>query len=62
MSKNRMQRSICRPKGEEVTGDWRKFRNEQLHDLCFSPNIIRVIKEHEMGRACGTYGGEEKCI
>lgn len=26
---------------EEVTEDWRKFHNEKLHDLQFSPNIIR---------------------
>jgi hypothetical protein len=63
MSKNRILRKISGHKEEEVTGDWRKLRNEELHDLCFSQNIIRmIIKEHELGRTCSTYGGEEKCI
>ena len=43
MSKNRVLGKISGPKREEVTGDWRKFRNEELHDMCCSPNIIRVI-------------------
>ena len=37
-----MLRKISGPKGERVTGDWRKFRSEELHDLCFSPNIIQM--------------------
>jgi hypothetical protein len=54
---NRVLR-IFGPRREEVTGEWRKLHNEDLNDLYFSPNIIRVIKiENEMGRACGTYWG-----
>jgi len=34
---------ICRPKREEITGDWRKLRNEELCDV-YSPNNIWVIK------------------
>jgi hypothetical protein len=59
----------------EVTGH-RKLHNEELHNLYSSPNILRMIKsrrmrwaghvarmwEVEMGRACSTNGGEEKCI
>jgi hypothetical protein len=30
---NRVLRKIFGPKGEEVTGDWRKLHNEELHDL-----------------------------
>ena len=40
---NRVLKRIFGPKREEVTGEWRKY-NEELNDLCFSPNIVRVIK------------------
>jgi hypothetical protein len=41
---NRVLRRIFGPKRNEVTGDWRKLHNEQLHNLYSSPNIIRMIK------------------
>jgi hypothetical protein len=31
--KNRVLRSIFGLKKEEVTGDWRKLHNKELHDL-----------------------------
>jgi hypothetical protein len=31
-----------------VTGDWRKLYNEELHNLYYSPNIIRMIKSRGM--------------
>jgi hypothetical protein len=37
-------RKIFVPKEEEVTGDWRKLHNEELHNLYSSPSIIRMIK------------------
>jgi hypothetical protein len=45
-------------------GDWRKLHNEELHNLYFSPNIIRMIKSrrmrwaghvHEMGETRNAY-------
>jgi hypothetical protein len=42
-------RRIFGPKRDEVTGGWRKLRNEELHNLYSSPS---QVKEYEMGRAC----------
>jgi hypothetical protein len=33
-----------------VTGEWRKLRNVEYHDLYSSANIIRVIKSSRMRR------------
>jgi hypothetical protein len=33
---------------EEVAGGQRKLHNEELHNLCTSPNIIRVIKSRRI--------------
>jgi hypothetical protein len=45
---NRVLRRIFGPKRDEVTGDWRKLHNEDLHNLYSSPNIIRLIKLRRM--------------
>jgi hypothetical protein len=45
---NRVLRRVFGPKRDEVTGDWRKLHNEELHNLCSSPNIIRMIKVRSM--------------
>jgi hypothetical protein len=45
---NRVLRRIFRPRRDEVTGGWRKLRNEELHDLYSSPSIIRIIKPRKM--------------
>ena len=41
-------RTIFGPRRDEVTGKWRKLHNEELNDLCSSPNIIRVFKSRRM--------------
>jgi hypothetical protein len=45
---NRVIRRIFGPKRDEVTGEWRKLNNEELHDLYSSPSIIRIIKARRM--------------
>jgi hypothetical protein len=45
---NRVSRRIFGPKRDEVTGDWRKLHNEELHNLYSSPSIIRIIKLRRM--------------
>jgi hypothetical protein len=44
---NRMLR-IFGPKGDGVTGGWRKLHNEELHNSYYSPRIIRIIKSRRM--------------
>jgi hypothetical protein len=44
----RVLRKIFVLKRGEVTGDWRKLCNEELHDLYCSLNIIWVIKSRTM--------------
>ena len=39
---------IFEPKRDEVTGEWRELHTEELNDLYFSPNIVRVIKSRRM--------------
>jgi hypothetical protein len=42
--KNRVLRRLFGMKRDEVTGDWRKLHNEELHNLYSLPDIIRMIK------------------
>jgi hypothetical protein len=35
-------------KRDEVTGEWRKLHNEELHDLYSSTSIVRMIKSRIM--------------
>jgi hypothetical protein len=48
MFENRVLRRIFGPKRDEVTGEWRKLHNEELHDLYSSSSIIRIIKSSRM--------------
>jgi hypothetical protein len=45
---NRVLRRIFGAKRDEVTGGWRKLHVEELHNLCSSTNIVRVIKPKRM--------------
>jgi len=63
---NRRQRRILGPRSGEVTGDWRKLHNDELHNLYSSPNIIWLMKSRRMrcaghvarmGKTRGVYRG-----
>jgi hypothetical protein len=45
---NRVLRGIFGPKRDEVTGEWTKLHNGELHNLYSSPDIIRQIKSRRM--------------
>jgi hypothetical protein len=45
---NRDLRRIFGPKRDEVTGEWRKLHNEELHNLYSSQDIIRQVKSRRM--------------
>jgi hypothetical protein len=55
-------RRIFRPTRQDVTGDWRRLHNEELHNF-YASHIIRVVKSRRMQLAehlaCMGY---EKCI
>jgi hypothetical protein len=41
-------RRILGPKRDEVTGEWKKLHNEELHNLYSFPDIIMQIKSRRM--------------
>jgi hypothetical protein len=59
---NRALRRIFGPKRDEVTGEWSKLHNEELHNLYSSPDIIRQVKANEVGGARGTHGRGDKIV
>jgi hypothetical protein len=48
MFENRVLRRIFGPQRDQVTGQWRKLHNEELHNLYSSTYIIRQIKSRKM--------------
>ena len=48
MFENRVLRRVFGPKRDEVTGEWRKLRNEELNNLYSLPNIVQVVKSRRM--------------
>ena len=41
---NKVFRKIFGAKMDEITGQWRKYHNAELHSLYSSPNIMRSLK------------------
>jgi hypothetical protein len=41
-------RRIFGPKGFEMLGCWRELHKEELHNLYYSPNMVRMIKSRRM--------------
>jgi hypothetical protein len=64
MFQNRVLKRIFGPKRDDVTGDWRKLHNEELHKLVLLAKHIQndQVKEDEMDRARSTNGGDEECV
>jgi hypothetical protein len=50
---NMVLRRVVGPKGDEVTGGWRKLHSEEFHNLHSSPNTITMIKSRRV-RWAGT--------
>jgi hypothetical protein len=48
MFEKRVLRRLSGPNRDKKTGGWRRLRNEELHNLYSSPNIIRVINSRRM--------------
>ena len=45
---NMVLRKIFGNKRVKVTGEWRRLHNEELQDLCWSPNTVWVLKSRRM--------------
>jgi hypothetical protein len=45
---DRVLRKAFGSKGDEVTGEWRKLHDGELHNLYSSPDVIRQIKSGRM--------------
>jgi hypothetical protein len=45
---NRVLRKIFGPMRDEVTREWSKVQNEELSDMCSTPNFVRVLTSRRM--------------
>jgi hypothetical protein len=59
---NRILRRIFGPKRDEATEKWRKEHNEELHNLYFSTNILRMMKPDRIRLAGHIASMEHVCI
>jgi len=59
---NRVLRRIFGPIKDKVIGEWRKLYTEELNDLYYLPNTVRVIKSRRMRWAGNVARMGERCI
>jgi hypothetical protein len=45
---NTVLRRIFGPKMDDMTGEWRTLHNEELYNVCSSPDIIKQIMSRRM--------------
>ena len=51
MFESKLLRKIFGAKRDEITGEWRKLHNAELHAFYSSPNIISNLKSRRLRRA-----------
>ena len=61
---NMVLRKVFGPMRDEVTGECRRLRNEELCEVNFSSECFSgdKIRKNEMGGTCSTYGEKESYI
>jgi hypothetical protein len=57
-----MLRKILGPKRDEVTGEWRRLHNEELHDLYSSYAIVWVKKSRMRWAGHVAWMGKGRCV
>ena len=57
---NRVLKRIFGSKRDEVPGEYRKLHKQELNDLYYSPNIIRVITQRWWAGHVARMGGDER--
>jgi len=45
---NKVLRKIYRKKRDEMTGEWRRLHNEELHGLYDLPNVVKIMKSRRL--------------
>jgi len=40
----KVSRKIYGPNRDEMTGEWRRLNNKELHGLYDSPDVVRIMK------------------
>jgi hypothetical protein len=50
------------PKMDKETCGWRKYLNEEVHGVCYSPSNITSNQGERSGWRSGMYGGKGECV